>query len=267
MKVLFVCRQNICRSQIATAYFNTLTQDSSAASAGTVVELEGQTIKDYGASNTIKVMLEDSIDVSDASSRQLKPEMLDGVDVVISMAQIETVPDWLRNDRRYQFWDVFDPKTSSEDKVREVRNDVKSKVLQFMRANKLPKKVPDVIKKYGLDFSWDAEDVWKLDVPVETIPISELTWHFDFPYWSRPGGFFDLAAKEVLADPKKYTDEYTRIQKADTSYPIDIMWRNDRWVILDGLHRLVKLSEQGAKEIQVRKIPRSMIPLIAKKTT
>ena len=128
------------------------------------------------------------------------------------------------------------------------------------------KKVPYIIKQKGLDFSWDAESVWPLNVPTEVIAASELTWHFDIPFWwSKPDGFYDLSPRQVLDDPKRYDYEYYQIERADTSYPIDIMWQDDRWVILDGLHRLVKLvSIEGNAQVAVRKIPRSMIPLITK---
>lgn len=126
-------------------------------------------------------------------------------------------------------------------------------------------RVPDIIKQVGLDFSWEAEDVWKLDIPTESIAVSELDWHFKIPFWSKPGGFYDLTAKEVLEHPTTYAEEYRRIQSADTRYPIEIMIQDGRWVILDGLHRLVKLVGEGATEVQVRKVPRSMIPLIEKK--
>lgn len=124
--------------------------------------------------------------------------------------------------------------------------------------------VPDIIKQYGLDFGWDAEDVWRLDVPTETMSTDALIWHFEIPFWSKPGCFYDLTANEVLENPQQFKAEYARIQNADTSYPIDIMIQDDRWVILDGLHRLVKLVEQGEIEVRVRKIPRAMIPLIRK---
>lgn len=128
------------------------------------------------------------------------------------------------------------------------------------------KKVPAIIRQKGLDFSWDAESVWPLDVPTEMITAGELTWHLDIPFWwSKPDGFYDLSHRRVLDDPKKYDYEYERIRQADTSHPIDIMWQDDRWVILDGLHRLVKLvSIEGKSKVAVRKIPRSMIPLITK---
>ena len=55
-----------------------------------------------------------------------------------------------------------------------------------------------------------------------------------------------------------------KIEKADISFPIDIMENKGRWVILDGLHRLVKLYENGAKKIKVRIIPREKIPEITR---
>jgi hypothetical protein len=55
-----------------------------------------------------------------------------------------------------------------------------------------------------------------------------------------------------------------KIERADTSFPIDIMENKGKWLILDGLHRLVKLYEQGAKTVRVRIIPREKIPDILK---
>jgi hypothetical protein len=128
----------------------------------------------------------------------------------------------------------------------------------------MKREFPQVIKDVGFDFSWDERKVWLLDVPVEDIPISELTWHFAIPFWSKPGGFYDLKAQDVINDPDKYKVEYDRTMQADTSHPIDIMLWRGRWLILDGLHRLVKLSIQGAETVKVRKIPKSAIPLITK---
>ncbi len=48
--------------------------------------------------------------------------------------------------------------------------------------------------------------------------------------------------------------------KADPSYPIDIMENKGRWLILDGLHRLMKTSILGTKTVRVRKISRDYIP-------
>jgi hypothetical protein len=128
----------------------------------------------------------------------------------------------------------------------------------------MKRELPQIIKDVGFDFRWDERKVWLLDVPAQDMPINDLTWHFDIPFWPKPGGFYDLKAQDVIDHPDQYSAEYERTMQADTSHPIDIMFWRGRWLILDGLHRLVKLSIQGAKTVKVRKIPKSAVPLIVK---
>ncbi|HSE29158.1 MAG TPA: hypothetical protein VLA77_01060 [Candidatus Saccharimonadales bacterium] len=124
---------------------------------------------------------------------------------------------------------------------------------------------PEIIKTVGFDFAWDEKLVWKLKYPVQEMPIRELVWHFEFPFlWSKPDGFYDVKPSDVINDPIKFADEYSRTMKADTKYPIDIMFYKDRWMILDGLHRLMKQSVAGDKVVKVRKIPTSAIEMIKK---
>ncbi len=129
----------------------------------------------------------------------------------------------------------------------------------------MDRELPGIIKEVGFDFSWDERKVWRLDVPTEPMAISELTWHFDVPFiWSQPNGFYDVKPSEVIEHPELYTQEYDRTMRADTKHPIDIMYWKNHWLILDGLHRLMKQAAQGAAVVQVRKIPKSAIPHITK---
>ncbi len=124
-------------------------------------------------------------------------------------------------------------------------------------------KLPEIITEVGFNFSWDEKKVWQLEVAAERMPINELTWHFEIPFiWSRPDGYYDVKPIEVIEKPEQYPEEYLRTMNADTSYPIDVMLWEKRWLILDGLHRLMKRSIQGDLEVDVRKIHESMIPLI-----
>jgi len=125
------------------------------------------------------------------------------------------------------------------------------------------KQIPQTIKDVGFDFHWNKQKVWGLNVPVEDINTSDLDWHFEIPFWDKPnGGYYDLTPNEVLADPEKYKEEFERTMRADLSHPIDIMFWKNRWLILDGLHRLVKQKEQGITKVKVRKISQESIPLI-----
>ncbi len=124
-------------------------------------------------------------------------------------------------------------------------------------------KIPQIIKDVGFDFSWSEEKVWALDVPVEEIDINELTWHFAVPFhWEN--GVYNLTSQEIIDNPEAHKAEYERTMKADLVHPIDIMENKGRWLILDGLHRLMKSSILGMKKVQVRKIPRERIPDITK---
>ena len=126
-----------------------------------------------------------------------------------------------------------------------------------------PQKIPKVIEEVGFDFDWVEEKVWKLNYPVEEIDTKDLEWHFDIPFWNTENGFYDLKPNDVIKNPNKYSLEYERTMKADLSHPIDIMKNKGRWLILDGLHRLVKLKILGKKLILVRKIPRKEIKNIS----
>lgn len=124
--------------------------------------------------------------------------------------------------------------------------------------------IPQIIRDVGFDFDWDEKKVWALEVPAEEMDINELTWHFDIPFlWEN--GIYNLKPREVLDDHEKHLKEYERAMRANLDHPIDIMQNKGRWLILDGLHRLMKAYLLGMNTVKVRKIPRSKIPDIVKK--
>jgi hypothetical protein len=122
------------------------------------------------------------------------------------------------------------------------------------------KDFPKIIKEVGFDFDWDERKVWALKYPIEEINIGELTWHFDIPFHS----VYNLSSSQIIKNPKKYKEEYKRTMNSNLDFPIDIMHNKGRWLILDGLHRLIKANILGMTKVKVRKIPRSEIPNILK---
>ena len=122
--------------------------------------------------------------------------------------------------------------------------------------------LPTIIAKNGFTFSWDEKEVWKLDVPVETMAVELLEWHFDLPFWNEDSKPYSLSAREVMENPEHCQAHYKRILAADTNFPIDVAMHPDtgKWLILDGLHRLAKLHLEGVTHVLVRKIPLEMIP-------
>ena len=124
--------------------------------------------------------------------------------------------------------------------------------------------LPKIIKEVGFDFDWENEKVWNLNIPVSEMEIEKLTWHFDVPFHWYQGGIYNLTSREIMEYPEKHKEEYERTLKADLKYPIDIMENKGRWLILDGLHRLMKAYIQGVKKVNVRIIPRERISEIVK---
>ncbi|HEY1064285.1 MAG TPA: low molecular weight phosphatase family protein [Candidatus Saccharimonadales bacterium] len=113
MKVLFVCWANVGRSQMAAALYNQMTNSQDADSAGTEVDVPGETLLERrqrrGGTAPIDVMADKGFDVSNAQRTQLTPEMLDNYDLIVSMAQKEYTPDWLSSHAHYRYWDIKDP--------------------------------------------------------------------------------------------------------------------------------------------------------------
>lgn len=118
---------------------------------------------------------------------------------------------------------------------------------------------------FDLPFWRDNNKLWALEVPTEQMDIEESVWILDVPFWEDKGGNIVITPREVMNDLDAYPDHRDRLNNCDLSYPLDIMKnRKDKWLTLDGLHRLVKLVMDGATTVQVRKIPPELIHLTAR---
>ena len=128
MKVLFICRANVGRSQAAMEFYNQLAPGQ-GASAGTIVDAPGETLKERpGAIPIIIVMREYSMDMSDNTRTQLTETMLDDYEKLVVMAEPETVPEWLANNPKTVIWNIEDPKGQSLEKTREIATQIKARV-------------------------------------------------------------------------------------------------------------------------------------------
>lgn len=124
-------------------------------------------------------------------------------------------------------------------------------------------------KKYtwdtvGLDFgNWEEEKIWALNLPVTEMDIKELLWHFDAPWWPNDAGErWTITPWDVLKETPNSKHEQTAMEKADLSYPIDVLENKGKWLILDGIHRLTKAYKLGYKKVSVHIIPRERLPEI-----
>jgi arsenate reductase (thioredoxin) len=114
--VLFVCRHNTGRSQMAEAYLRHFAGDAvDVASAGTIAA-------DVPDPGVVAIMAEDGIDISAARPKLLDTQRIDNVDRIITMGcDVEGVP------RIDDDWGLADPKGQPLEVVREIRDTVKAK--------------------------------------------------------------------------------------------------------------------------------------------
>ena len=114
MRILFVCKANVGRSQMAEAFFNRLSKKHRSTSAGFLVgDRDGKPLHEKGTSSgefVVGSTTELGYDLSENRRKQLTPRMVRDADGIFVMADREEVPDYLRGSKKAVFWDVADGK-------------------------------------------------------------------------------------------------------------------------------------------------------------
>jgi arsenate reductase len=124
--VIFACIHNAGRSQMAAAWFDALADPAKARaiSAGT----------DPGTRvhpEVLEAMREVGIDLGDRKPQKLTDELAARAQILITMGcgeQCPVVPGLRRDD-----WPLEDPKGKPIARVREIRDDVRARVLALLR--------------------------------------------------------------------------------------------------------------------------------------
>lgn len=122
--------------------------------------------------------------------------------------------------------------------------------------------MPKITKDLGFNFWWDTQKLWKIDLPIQEMKVDELTWMFDLPFWDTDGKHMNLKPIDVKQNPNKYKEQFKKTMQTDLSYPINVIYLKNRWVIMDGLHRLLKANILGNKTIKAKKTYRKHMPFI-----
>jgi len=139
MNVLFVCSQNVGRSQMAAALYNVLATDGHADAAGIRVgDAEGQTLgerakESEGAQDVLTAMEDLRVDLSHEKRKQLHKEQLADYDLVVVMSEPEIIPDWLEKADNAVYWDIPDPRFSGLDATRVARDAIKRDVVALLQ--------------------------------------------------------------------------------------------------------------------------------------
>lgn len=126
-KVMFVCKKNSARSQMAEGFAKTLGKDKiTVTSSG----LEASQVRP----EAIATMKEIGIDISDQTSNALAEFKPEDFEVVISLCGcgVNLPPEWLTREV-FQDWQLDDPAEQPEIFPR-VRDEVKTRVIQLIES-------------------------------------------------------------------------------------------------------------------------------------
>jgi arsenate reductase len=129
MRILFICVENTCRSQMAEGFAKAF--DMSAESAGVK---RGSAVDPVAVS----VMAEIGIDISHQKSKALDTLKLSNYDTVISMCSVKTndfCPSAFLGTQ--ENWNIDDPKGASIEKFRQVRDLIADKVHELAQRERL----------------------------------------------------------------------------------------------------------------------------------
>ena len=125
LKVLFICVENSCRSQIAEGFARQLglEAESAGVKAGSGVNPDA-----------VKVMTEAGIDISNQFSKAIDNEKLASYDAIISMCSVKTAdfcPSTFIGTQAN--WNIEDPKGQPLHVFRRVRDEIKAKVEELAK--------------------------------------------------------------------------------------------------------------------------------------
>ena len=127
MKVLFICRANVGRSQAAMELYNKAGGISD--SAGTKVDMPEEKLSERAGADTIVAVMHDyGVDMSANVRVQLTESMSLNYDTLIVMAEPDNIPDWLRKDPKTEIWSIRDPKGEDFATTKAIVEQIKQKV-------------------------------------------------------------------------------------------------------------------------------------------
>lgn len=127
-KVMFVCRKNSCRSQMAEGFARTLGEGKIAVTSS---GLEASQVN----ATAIEVMSEIGIDISSQTSDALSDFKAEDYDAVVSLCGcgVNLPQDWVMR-QIFQDWQLDDPADQPLETFRRVRDEVKERVEKLVKS-------------------------------------------------------------------------------------------------------------------------------------
>jgi arsenate reductase (thioredoxin) len=122
--VLFLCTHNAGRSQMAMGFFQHLAGDRAVVYSG------GSEPASEVNPSAVAAMAEKGIDITAEQPKRWTMDMLQAVDVVVSMGCGDSCP--VLPGRRYEDWTLPDPAGQSLESVRPIRDQIERRVVALL---------------------------------------------------------------------------------------------------------------------------------------
>lgn len=140
MNVLFVCSGNVARSQTAALYFDRFkTNPEDFATSAGINAVVGKPIDPM----VIKCLAEDGLSMDGCYRKPLAPEMVAAAGLIVSFVETEILPEYTHTHPDILFWDVPDPRYEDINFHRQVRDDIKQRVIRL---------IEEVTKRHELQY-------------------------------------------------------------------------------------------------------------------
>ena len=127
-KVMFVCKHNSRRSQMAEGFTRILGEGKVAVASSGLAASEVEPV-------TVEVMAEIGIDISNQTSKPLSDFNADDYNAVISLCGcgVNLPEEWVLRDV-FEDWQLDDPAGQSIETFRRVRDEVKERVISLIKS-------------------------------------------------------------------------------------------------------------------------------------
>lgn len=132
LKILFICKNDASKSQIAKSYYDSFscsTSNSLIARIGDVSLLKSQTLEP----EILQIMNEEKIKLIVGEIESVTEEMVKKFDRMVIFCKKEDCPGFLLKHPSIYFWEIEDIHGVSIEKLHSIKNEIKLKVFDLLR--------------------------------------------------------------------------------------------------------------------------------------
>jgi len=120
-------------------------------------------------------------------------------------------------------------------------------------------KIPKILRDAGYEMNCDVEKLNTQGIPVTSVEIKELVWIFDLPLWGKDGESWNLTPWDIINRVPGSESQRKRVENVDLNFPILVYRKNNRWIVVDGVHRLVKMYLEDKSIVSAKVLSEGML--------